>query len=475
MKKRSRKIKMFYGLGFSAMGIKDALFQLFLFFYFSQILGLSATYTGLATIIALFFDAISDPWIGTLSDRWISKKYGRRHPFMYAAALPLGATLFLLFSPPSGLDEFGLFLWLCCFSILVRVALTLFIVPGMSLGAELSDDYDERTSITSYRVMFGSLVGPILLMFGLLVFFTPTEEHANGLFNEAAYSKFAFLCGVLAALVILISTYGTQSTISSLPKVKSPSAAKGLASTWKNLKEALQLKSYTSLVTYIMIVYIGLGIGMVFTTYFTTYFFELSEKELAGLPITSALGGISALFLAPIMGKVFDKKNSVIISTVGFGFLFSSPYLLRFANLFPDNNTPLLVPLYFLTLWGAYTFLWIAISITNSMMAEVVDEYESLYQKRNEGFFFSTMSFAYKCTVGFGYFFAGILLDLIQFPKQVTQIEKIAPEVINGLGLIGGPLIFVVYTSAILFIFYYPIDKSAYLVMKETIQIKNPN
>ena len=109
------------------------------------------------------------------------------------------------------------------------------------------------------------------------------------------------------------------------------------------------------------------------------------------------------------------------------------------------------------------------------MMAEVVDEYESLYQKRNEGFFFSTMSFAYKCTVGFGYFFAGILLDLIQFPKQVTQIEKIAPEVINGLGLIGGPLIFVVYTSAILFIFYYPIDKSAYLVMKETIQIKHPN
>ena len=456
------------------MGIKDALFQLFLFFYFSQILGLSATYTGLATIIALFFDAISDPWVGTLSDRWLSKKYGRRHPFMYAAALPLGATLFLLFSPPSGLDEFGLFLWLSCFSILVRVALTLFIVPGMSLGAELSDDYEERTSITSYRVMFGSLVGPILLMFGLLVFFTPTEEHANGLFNEAAYSKFALLCGVLAAIAILISTYGTQSTISNLPKAKPNSATKGLTSTWKNLKEAIQLKSYTSLVSYIMIVYIGLGIGMVFTTYFTTYFFELSEKELAGLPITSALGGISALFLAPIMGKVFDKKKSVILSTFGFGIFFSSPYLLRFLNLFPDNNTALLVPVYFLTLWMAYTFLWIAISITNSMMAEVVDEYESLYQKRNEGFFFSTMSFAYKCTVGFGYFFAGILLDFIQFPKQVTQIESIAPEVINGLGLIGGPLILVIYLSALLFIYYYPIDKSTYLIIKEIIQRKTP-
>ena len=189
----------------------------------------------------------------------------------------------------------------------------------MSLGAELSDDYEERTSITSYRVMFSSLVGPFLLMFGLLVFFTPTEEYSNGLFNEAAYSKFALLCGILAALAILVSTYGTQSTIASLPKPKQTNPSKGLAATWKSLKEAIEFKSYTSLVLYIMIVYIGLGIGMVFTTYFTTYFFEISEKELAGLPISSALGGLCALVLAPAMGKRFDKKKSVVISTIAFG------------------------------------------------------------------------------------------------------------------------------------------------------------
>ena len=68
-----------------------------------------------------------------------------------------------------------------------------FLVPGMSLGAELSDDYEERTSITSYRVMFSSLVGPFLLMFGLLVFFKPTEQYTNGLFNEAAYQNFTIM------------------------------------------------------------------------------------------------------------------------------------------------------------------------------------------------------------------------------------------------------------------------------------------
>ena len=351
----------------------------------------------------------------------------------------------------------------------MRVALTFFLVPGMSLGAELSDDYEERTSITSYRVMFSSLVGPFLLMFGLLVFFKPTEQYTNGLFNEAAYSKFALLCGILAALVILISTYGTQSTIPSLPKPKKLSPTKGIAATWKTLGKALQLKSYTSLVIYIMVIYIGLGIGMVFTTYFTTYFFELSEKELALLPMSSAFGGLCALALAPAMGKRFDKKKSVIISTVALGCFFSSPYLLRFANLFPENNSPLLLPIYFITLWGAYTSLWIAISISNSMMAEVVDEFESHHQKRNEGFFFSTMSFAYKCTVGFGYFFAGLLLDFIAFPKQVTQIEQVSQESINGLGMIGGPLVLAIYLSSLLFIISYPINKESHQLIKNKI------
>lgn len=472
--KVSQRIKIFYGLGFSAMGIKDALFQLFLFFYFSQVLGLSATYTGLATIIALLFDAITDPWVGSLSDRWKSKTLGRRHPFMYFSAVPLGLSLFLLFSPPAGLSEFNLFLWLTILSALVRVALTFFLVPGMSLGAELSEDYEERTSITSYRVMFASLVGPFLLMFGLLFFFTPTNEQANGLFNEAAYSQFSLLCGVLATIAIITSTYGTQSTIKNLPKVNIINQQTGIRNILKSLRKATQLVSYTSLVKYMMIVYIGLGIGMVFTTYFTTYYFELSEKQLAGLPITSAIGGVTALFLAPRMGRLWDKKKSVIISTFGFGFFFASPYLLRLAHFFPENKTVLLVPIYFITLWLAYSFLWIAISITNSMMAEVVDEYESIHADRNEGFFFSTLSFAYKCTVGFGYFFAGILLDLIQFPKQIKDLDQIDPTAINGLGLIGGPLLLVCYLSAIIFIVRYPITKEIHLEIKRTVKKQSP-
>ena len=123
--KRSKRIKILYGLGFSSMGIKDALFQLFLFFYFSQILGLSGTYTGLATIIALFFDAITDPWVGTSSDRWRSKNM--EEDILLCMQLPfLLGFHFSYFLHPSRIRRIWAFFMAVLFSTLVRVALTFF-------------------------------------------------------------------------------------------------------------------------------------------------------------------------------------------------------------------------------------------------------------------------------------------------------------------------------------------------------------
>ena len=95
----SVRTKVFYGLGFVSVGIKDVLYTLFVFFYYNQVLGLDPLYTGLATFISLFFDAFSDPIIGALSDNSQNRKWGRRHPFMFLSALPLGISIWLLFNP----------------------------------------------------------------------------------------------------------------------------------------------------------------------------------------------------------------------------------------------------------------------------------------------------------------------------------------------------------------------------------------
>lgn len=188
------------------------------YFYFSQILGLEATLAGAASVIALLFDAVTDPLVGWMSDRFQTKNWGRRHPFMLASALPLALFMYLLFISPSGLDQMELFYWLTLFSILVRVALTFYLVPGMSLGAELTTDYDERTAVTSYRYMFSSFIGPLVILIGLFFFFTPTPETPKGLFNVAAYPKFALLCAGMVIFVIVVSVFGTKNVIPDLPQ-----------------------------------------------------------------------------------------------------------------------------------------------------------------------------------------------------------------------------------------------------------------
>jgi len=449
------KTKFFYGLGFISVGIKDVLYSIFVFFYFSQILGLDPIYTGSATLIAIMFDAISDPIIGSISDNFKSTKWGRRHPIMLMSAFPLGLSTYLLFLPPNGISEFDLFLWMTIFSILIRLFLTLFLVPGMSLGAELSSDYDERTVITSFRIMFTTLVSPFVCLFGLIFIFIPKEGMSTGLLNTEAYPKFAFLCAVIMILSIIISVYGTKHTIPSLPKMNKRENIKSLL---KNISIAIKMKSFNSVVLFTMMIYIGFGIGNSLTTYFLSYFFELDQNGVAAIIFSGGIAGILSLFIAPKLGKKYDKKTATIISTFLFGIFMASPYNLRLLGLFPSNESPMLIVCYLILSTIGFTFLWTSMSLANSMMADVVDEYESITKQRHEGLFFSTMSFAYKLTVGAGYFFAGILLKIIAFPTQ-SDISEIPPETISKLGFIGGPLLMAIYLISIYFIIKYPITK----------------
>jgi GPH family glycoside/pentoside/hexuronide:cation symporter len=469
--KLSKRIKLLYGFGFSAQGIKDGLFQIFLFFYFSQVLGLGAGLTGLATIIALFFDAISDPLVGVLSDRWKSERWGRRHGFMVISAIPLGVFIYLLFSPPSDLDQVGLFLWLTTFTILVRVSLTLFQVPGMSLGAELSVDYNERTSITSYRVMFVALMSTLIIIIGFVVFFVPSEKYSRGLMNPETYPKFAMFCGFLIILSIIVSALGTRKVIPLLPKAAENQIKFNLKTFFKEVAMMFRMKSYRTIILYTMVLYIGIGVGTVFTTYFMEYYFQFTETQMALLPIASGIGGILALFLASILGEKFDKKRAVLYSTIAFSILFSLPYNLRLLGIFPENGELSLILIYFVCILFAYMFLWIVLSIVGSMMADVVDEFELKTNNRNEGLFFSSMSFAYKCTVGLGYFIAGVLLEIIAFPKQVG-IEDIPTKAIEGLGFIGGPVLMSTYLLAIIFLITYPINKKRYNEIRVALENK---
>ena len=108
--------------------------------FYNQLRGVSPALVGTAYLIASAFDALSDPLIGAITDRFRSK-WGRRHPFMFASALPIGVSFYFLYQPADGLTETGYFIWLCVFLILLRLSQTLYLIPHDALGAELTDDY----------------------------------------------------------------------------------------------------------------------------------------------------------------------------------------------------------------------------------------------------------------------------------------------------------------------------------------------
>src|SRR5262249_14317937 len=142
----SYRTKWAYGIGAVGEASTYIAFNTWNFLFYNNVLGLSGTLCGLAVMISLGLDAVADPVIGYLSDRWHSR-LGRRHPFLYAAAIPLGISFYMIYVPPVGLSGFPLFLWFTFFSILFRQCWTLYQIPHLALGAELTTDYRERSIV----------------------------------------------------------------------------------------------------------------------------------------------------------------------------------------------------------------------------------------------------------------------------------------------------------------------------------------
>ena len=149
--------KLSFGLGGGVNAIKTDFFVWYLGAYYLTVLGLNPILTGSALLLALFVDAVSDPVIGTFSDR-INSKFGRRHILMGLSLVPISITYFMLFIPDKNWSEGSLFFWLFSFTILTRFSVTLFDIPHRALAAEIPNTYEEKANIMSMREGFQSII-----------------------------------------------------------------------------------------------------------------------------------------------------------------------------------------------------------------------------------------------------------------------------------------------------------------------------
>jgi Na+/melibiose symporter-like transporter len=452
--------KLAYGVGQIAEGAKNGAFEFFLFFYYTQVLGLSGTLAGAAMMIALIADAVTDPMVGSLSDS-LRGRWGRRHPFLYASALPLALSFALLFRPHEGLGQLGLFGWLTGFGLLTRFAMTLYFVPHMALGAELSSDYRERTTIVAFRTFFGMVGGTAVPVAGLAFWFAASPEHPVGQLNAAAYPGFAGFFAVAMGLAILICALGTQSRI---PHLLQPTAAPepfGLGRLLGEIQATLRNPSFRALFFGLVVFFVMRGVQTSLGLHMGTYFWRISSEQILQLTIGTVGGFVVGLPFWALASSRLDKKPTFLIGVSGFSVLVLLPPCLQMLGLWPAQDGPAYVAALVAASALATFFAAAGLVTAGSMMADVSDEHELMTGQRQEGVLFGAQSLAAKSASGVGHQIAGVGLDLIAFPTSAAPDAVSASQVL-GLGLLAGPGIGVLAVLAIVLLAGYRLDRQSH-------------
>ena len=450
--------KLAYGFGSVAYGVKDSGFKSFLLLFYNQVVGLPAASVGLAILVAMLIDSLLDPIIGHASDNWRGA-WGRRHPLMYASAVPAALSFLLLWNPPAWPDG-PLLVYLIVVAVIARTCITVYEIPSAAMVAEMTDDYDERTSILGYRYFFGWWGGLSLAVAMFLVFLRPSAEYPVGQLNRDGYMAYGVAGAVLMATSILVSAWGTHRFIPWLRKAP-PKAAMTVLGEFRKMVQAVNNRSLLMMLGVGLFMAAAQGVVFALAFYWGTYFWGLNSAEMVVLILDGFLAAAIALFVAPMVGKRFGKRVAagvLLVASIVVGFL---PFILRFAGLFPENGSPWVVPILFVDGIFRTSFAIICTILVASMIADVVEDSELKTGRRNEGLFFAVMSLVQKAVSGAGALVASMLLLAVGFPQKADP-ATLDPQIVRNLALAYMPTVAALYGVAIAFILSYRITRQAH-------------
>ena len=449
--------RLFYGLGSVAFGVKDNGFSFLLLLFYNQVVGLSATKVGLAILIAMVFDAFLDPIVGQISDNWRSR-WGRRHPFMYAAALPVAVSYLLLWNPPHWSKD-ALFYYLIGVAIVIRTFITFYEVPSSALAAELSSGYDERTVLLSYRYFFAWVGGLALYLVTFTLLLVPDAHHATGQTNPVGFAKYGMLASIIMFAAIIISAAGTHRHIPSFRvpprrRMSVMATLREMASTWSN-------RSFLFLTLSGLATAMAAGLTASMNIYINTFFWEFTSKEFALLVLGVFLSAFLALGGAAPLSRRFGKRNSAMGLTVLSLIVGLTPITLRLLHLLPPNHTPLVFAIIITQSIVSTAFTIAASTMVSAMIADVVEDGELKTGRRAEGLFFSASTLVTKAVSGIGIFAASAVLAAVHFPAGAKP-GQVSPEVIQNLGLVYVPTLLVLHVFGLALLLGYGITRASH-------------
>ncbi len=431
-----RKTKFYYALSAVPFGIKEQSFNAFLMLYYNQVLGLSPILTGTAILIALCIDAITDPTIGHFSDN-LKSRFGRRHPLMYAAAIPTALAFILLWYPPafilqgSSQEQWPLFAYLVVSAILTRGFLGLFEIPSSALLPEISKDYDQRTGLANLRMGFGWISQITIAIISFVFFLVPTESISKGVLNPQGYKSFALLAGAIILITMIASAMGTHKKYARSTALETAKPLPFITT----LRTLFRFPNFKAIFFADIASMTAFGVSIAMQLYFATFLFDLTNLEIAPMGPVAILGALFAMWLTPRISKSKEKRRIAIIAAA-LSLVFGNAAIpLRILGWFPENGSTYLIPSILVLVFFSTVFVIIKQTMMSSMTADLIEALppdQELDQDQNkddktaqvktaqvktarvktEGMFFAAISFSRKTVTGLGVFLSGLILSL---------------------------------------------------------------
>jgi len=457
-----RSTRIFYGVGGGVYAIKEAAYAIFILLFYTQVLGLSGSVTGAIIAVSLFWDAVSDPLVGSWSDR-LRSRYGRRHPFMVYSTVPLAIGFVGLFSPPALVLQSSTLLasWLLFWSLWVRTFVTTFAIPHLALSAELTSDYHERSQLMATRLGFMFLVTLLLPATGF-VFIFGTEENIDGRFIAENYIWYGLLSALVALLLGTVTVMGTRHQTSRPDTGGEKYALPALRDYVGDVVQTFRNKPFRTIISYEIAAAISWGSSSALNVLVGTYVFEFSADEMA---VTLAVPSLFAvllvwLFMNPLSRR-WQKPQLLRFSL--WGMLFNALWLLplKLADMLPSNDSPIVLILYILHLTLFMFFFLLRVTNSMSIVADITDQHELEHGGRKEGGFFSVMNFVAKLSSLVGPLYGGFVLDVIGLNQQDLPGQVAEPVL---AGLMYAVMLIAIPTLAVALFYAYKIQFSKELV-----------
>ncbi len=436
--KLPRKTKIFYGIGDLGNALVNSAIQFFLMKFYTDAALVLPALAGNALLFGKIWDGINDPLFGWLTDRTHSR-FGKRRVYMIFGAAPLAISIALLWYVPA-MDRLPTFLWILATFLLFDTLWTLTNVPYYALTSELTDDYDERSSLTTYRMV---MAVPAYLVGAAL---TPAIV---GLFalQKTGYAFIGILYGVLAALALLISAAGIRQRTSTAVSTPEPSP-------FKSFLVALKNKPFVWLSATYFVINIAFAFIKILMVYYIEYQLVMKDQVSIVMGLMLICVTISLPFWRWVSTRM-DKGPAYALGLLVGGLAVIITFFL------PHEPTSLIYLVAVLAGFG-FSAQWI---FPWAMVADVADYDQAETGQQRSGMYYGVWGLATKISEALALAAVGWILTGVGYVPNVEQ----TPQALLGIRLFFGLVPAAIIFLSLPFLFRYPVTRKSHAEVRARI------